>query len=436
MKKATDSVRLKNALEKLYRRRQFGIKLGLEPVRRMCELLGSPEREYGIIHVAGTNGKGSTCAMIASILRSAGIRTGMYTSPHLAEFNERIKIDGEDLSDADLSIVLEECEDAAKKVKSEIGHDATFFEIATLMAFAAFRRAGVKVAVIETGLGGRLDATNVVTPLVSVIMPISLEHTEHLGKKIEEIAQEKAGIIKPGRTVVVADQPDVEALEVLREVASERKAPLVPVSEAVTLTVISSDIRGQKIRVESSGGISVTARLPLAGAHQAANAATAVAAVDTFFNMAGIELDPAVVKKGLECVRWPGRCQILSESPLTIADAAHNPAGARALVKLLKQNGIRKAEIILGMCGDKDVAGVVNELAPLAAKIWIVPIDNPRNIDAKELAALIRSHDIEYEIMDSPEEAVKAATAASQQSGNPVVITGSLFLLGELLKKA
>jgi len=194
--KQEDRTALDVALARLYSRRQFGIKLGLAPVQRMCELLGHPEQQYGVIHVAGTNGKGSVSATISSILQSAGLSVGLYTSPHLVRFNERFRVNGKSLSDADLVDALAVCEQAADTVREEQEHEATFFEITTVLAFECFRRAGVKVAVIETGLGGRLDATNVVTPVLSVITSIARDHAAHLGDTLEEIAGEKAGIIK------------------------------------------------------------------------------------------------------------------------------------------------------------------------------------------------------------------------------------------------
>ena len=427
---------LERRLERLYRRRQFGIKPGLAAVERLCELLGNPQHKYGVIHVAGTNGKGSVCALIESILCESGISTGLYTSPHLVRFNERFRINGREIDDRELADVLDECEAAAEQVRAESGRDATFFEIATVLAFECFCRAGVKLAVVETGLGGRLDATNVVMPLVSVITGISREHTAWLGDSIEEIAAEKCGIIKPGCPVVAALQPEEAARRVIGAVAGERGCRLVPAAEAVGVRRVSGDLAGQKIRLESVGGLALTAQLSLIGEHQLENCATAVASVEVLFNLLGDEIDPLAVKAGLEKVSWPGRCQLLRNDPPVIVDAAHNPAGARALVKTLRGNGVRRAVIVLGMCRDKDVAGVLGELAAIAAGVYIVPLANERGMPPEELAAVASARGLPAMAAAGLAEGLSAAEMAAKQKNLPLVITGSLFLLAEVLKNA
>ena len=422
---------LQKALEQLYRRRQFGIKLGLDPVRRMCELLGNPQNQYGVLHVAGSNGKGSVCAMMASILQAKGIAVGLYTSPHLVRFNERIQINGEELSDQALYEALKSCEEAADKVHKEQGHEATFFEITTVLAFECFRRANIQIAVIETGLGGRLDATNVVMPLISVITPVSREHTSHLGDTLEAIAAEKAGIIKNGRPVVVAHQEE-GAQEVIRAIAAESKSPLILAEEAVTVGKVSGDLHGQKIRITSAGGIGTTASLPLIGRHQLENAAVAVATIERLFDILQIEIEPCIIKQGLENVVWPGRCQLLREHPPVIMDAAHNPSGAKELVKVLRDNGIKHIGMILGMCGDKDVKSVIRELACVVRKVWVVPIANERSMSPRELAEIARSFGLDASVMKSPQEAFPIAEKWAKENSLPLVITGSLFLLGEM----
>ncbi len=429
----TDTDKLTAALERLYQRRQFGIKLGLEPVQRMCELLGHPEQQYGVIHVAGTNGKGSVCAAIASILQAAGLRVGLYTSPHLVRFNERFRVNGASLSDAELVKALEACEQAADTVHDEQGHEATFFEITTVLAFECFRRAGVKIAVIETGLGGRLDATNVVNPLVSVITSIAEDHAVHLGDTLEAIAGEKAGIIKQGRPVVSAPQ-DESAERVLRDVAASRSAPFSAAAEAVELQRISGDLRGQKVRFETTSGLSGTAQYPLLGDHQLENLGVAIAASEQLFDLLGVPLEADVVKRGVAQVQWCGRFQLLKEDPIVIADAAHNPAGADALLSTLKRNGIKHAGVVLGMCDDKDAEGVVRRLAGVASRAWVVPIPNERSMPGEKLVHLVSSFDVNAEAM-SLDSGLEAAEAWARESGLPIVITGSIFLLGAVLPK-
>lgn len=421
------------ALERLYQRRQFGIKLGLEPVQRMCELLGHPEQQYGVIHVAGTNGKGSVCATIASILQASGLKVGLYTSPHLVRFNERVRIDGVPVSDAELVDALAVCEEAADKVCEEQGHETTFFEITTALAFECFRRAGVKIAVIETGLGGRLDATNVVMPLLSVITSIAEDHAVHLGDSLEAIAGEKAGIIKEGRPVVSAPQ-DESAERVLRKVAAERSAPFIAAAEAVELQRVSGDLRGQKIRFETVSGLSGTSQYALLGDHQLENLGVAIAATELLFDLLGFPLEADVLKAGIERVRWPGRLELLKETPCVIADAAHNPAGAEALVSTLKRHGIKHAGIVLGMCDDKDVSAVVGRLAAIASRVWVAPIPNDRNMQAEKLAQFVRSFGVDVQIAEL-EDGLEAAEAWAQDADLPIVITGSIFLLGAVLPK-
>jgi dihydrofolate synthase/folylpolyglutamate synthase len=431
-----NSSNLEEALKRLYLRRQFGIKLGLDPVRRMCGLLGNPENSFGVIHVAGTNGKGSVCAMAASIIQAAGIKTGLYTSPHLVRFNERIRINGEELSDDELAEALADCEAAANQVKSEQNHEATFFEITTVLAFECFRRAGVKLAVIETGLGGRLDATNVVTPLVSVITGISKDHTLHLGDSLKDIAIEKAGIIKSGRPVVLSPQDKEDTTDILRDIAAERQAPLTIAAEAVCINRISGDMHGQKLRFDTADGIGGTARLPLAGNHQLENLGVAITAADILFGMLGVPLESVIIKKGIENIRWSGRCQVLKDDPLVIVDAAHNPAGAKVLAQTLKRNGIKHAGFILGVCDDKDSIGIVKQLAAVAGMVWVTPIDNERNIPQEKLLNIVKSFGIEVQATDSVEQALAAAEKWAESESLPIVIAGSLFLLGEVLKKA
>ncbi len=424
---------LTEALARLYGRRQFGIKLGLGPVQRMCELLGHPEQQYGVIHVAGTNGKGSVSATVASILRAAGLRVGLYTSPHLVRFNERFRVDGVSLSDAELVDALETCEQAADRVQEEQGHETTFFEITTVLAFECFRRAGVKIAVIETGLGGRLDATNVVTPLLSVITSIADDHAEHLGDSLEAIAGEKAGIIKPRRPVVSAPQ-EASVAGVLRDVASSQSAPFVDASAAVELQRISGDLHGQKIRFETADGLSGIAQFPLPGDHQLENLGVAIAASEQLFGLLGIPLEAVVVKAGIKQIHWRGRFQLLRESPVMIADAAHNPAGADALVTTLKRNGIKHVGIVLGMCDDKDAEGVVRRLAGIASRVWVVPIPNDRSMPEGQLVRLVRSFDVDV-VAVPLDSGLEAAEAWALESNLPLVITGSIFLLGAVLPR-
>ncbi len=423
---------LQLGLERLYRRQAFGIKPGLEPVRRLCRLLGDPQARLAPIHIAGTNGKGSTAAIVEAVLRVARLRPGLYTSPHLVRFQERIRIDGQDVEDALLAEVLEKCEAVAPQVLAEIGHDLTFFEISTAMAFLCFVQSDVRLAVVETGLGGRLDATNVVEPLVSVITRIGMDHEQYLGNTIEKVAGEKAGIIKRGRPVVSGPQvPEAEA--VLRRVAREQGAPFLLAPDVVSVRGMGAVSPGQKVQIETQGGWVGQAVLPLDGPHQLENLGIALATLEQVLGVLGISLPFEVVREGLAAVRWRGRFEQLQADPIVIADAAHNPDGARALVKALRGRKHRRVILVTGMCVDKDVDAVVSELARVAGFVYCVPISNPRGILPGRLTAGFARHGVSASEMPSVEEALKCAKAQAREQNVPVVVAGSIFLLGDLL---
>lgn len=423
---------LASALDRLYRRQTFGIKLGLDAVRRLCELCGNPQASFAVVHVAGTNGKGSVCAMVEAVLRQAGLRSGLYTSPHMVRFNERIRIGGQDVDDAALVEALAVCEAAAEQVGREQGHAVTFFEITTVVAFLCFQRAGVQVAVLETGLGGRLDATNVVLPLVCVITRIAMDHEAYLGKTLAAVAGEKAGIIKPGRPVVCGPQePDAQA--VLRQTAAACGAPLIAAADTATVRHTGGDIAGQKVHVETAGGWSGTAWLPLTGSHQLENLGIALVTLETVLAALGADVPFAVVRDGLARLRWRGRFERLREQPLVIADAAHNPSGAATLVATLKVQGLKRVALVTGMCGDKDAAGVVRLLAEVTRRVWIVPLSNARSLPPTELAALFAARGVEATPVDVVADALREAEAWAVKEASPVIVAGSIYLLGDVL---
>lgn len=423
---------LDTSLERLYQRRSKEIKLGLEPVRRLCELIGHPQDAFAVVHVAGTNGKGSVCAMIESVLRQAGFKVGLYTSPHMLRFNERIRINGNDVDDTMLADVLAECERAADQVLREQQHDATFFEITTAMAMLCFKRTGVQIAVLETGLGGRLDATNIVQPLVSVITRIALDHQAYLGNTLAAVAGEKAGIIKPGRPVVCGPQePDV--MPVLREAARHQDAPLVVASDVTSIQRVSGDLAGQTLRCETAGGWSGTVSVPLVGSHQIENAGIALAVLALIFSELHVDVPFSLVKAGLVGLRWRGRFETLCHSPLVIADAAHNPSGAQTLVATLKAHAISAVGLVTGMCSDKDVDGVVHALARVARAVWTVPLDNPRSIKPDDLTCKYKAKGVDAVSMARVSTALKGAISWARDEQMPIVIAGSIYLLGDVL---
>ncbi len=378
------------SLEWLYSTQFFGIKLGLDNTRRLLGHLGSPEKRLRIVHVAGTNGKGSTCAMMDSIFRAAGLRAGLYTSPHLCDFRERVRVDGEPISVEAAAGTLTRLHDLCR----DWPHPPTFFELTTVLALDHFAREKCDVVILETGMGGRLDATNTVTPVVSVITPVAMDHAEWLGDSIEKIAVEKAGIIKPGVPVVSAAQTP-EAAEVLRNRARECGSVLTFVERP------------------HAGGVG------LKGPHQKGNAALALAAV----RAAGFVPDENALLCGLRDVVWPARFQQIGER--IVVDGAHNSHAALTLVETWREEfGDRKAAVVFGALRDKDYTAMLGILSEIAGSFLFVPVDSPRSADPGELAAPCASEN--YPSLRAALEAAMAGTA-------PVLITGSLFLAGEAL---
>ena len=379
-------------------------KLGLERIRAVLEALGNPERAYRVVHVAGTNGKGSTCAMIEAGLRSAGIRTGLFTSPHLIEPTERIQIDGIPVSQADFERAFNVVHETAEKV--DLDCHPTYFETVTAMAFWLFREKQVHTAVIEVGLGGRLDSTNVVEPVLTVITPIDFDHEAYLGHTIEAIASEKAGILKPGIPAVFAPQRP-EAAQVLDARAAELH---VPVTRAEDF-----EIRDLHIDARCSRFSGIVC--PLAGEHQVDNAVTATLALGAL----GISPD------GISDARWPGRLEHVSPNPDIILDGAHNPAGARALARYLERfyRG-RRIWLVYGAMRDKAIDEVAGVLFPLATELVLTAPDTSRALRPEALAEFAGRGHIEPTV----ESAIAyARTRAAEE--DVIVITGSLFVVGE-----
>ena len=425
---------LSQALEHLYKRRAYGIKLGLDTVTALLNGIGNPQHCFDSIHIAGTNGKGSVCAMLESILRSGSRVTGQYTSPHLVQFNERIRVNGETISDEGLGELIGLVDESDRNVAARPGlRAATFFEYATAMAFEHFRRSGVEVAVLETGLGGRLDATNVVTPVVSVITSISLDHAEYLGHTVEEVAQEKCGIIKDGRPVICG-ATDPTTRDVVGRVARERKATVIYVDEAVSIQRLSQDLSGQTIKIETGQRRYAPIRLPLLGRHQVENAACAIAAAEYLEPIADIPLDELAIRQGLESVGWPARCQVLSRDPPVLLDAAHNPAGAKALLQTAKElaNG-RPLAFVTSFSRDKDCRGVFQVLADDTSASWVVRMRNERGMEIDDMLAAAQSAGMEPVVLPL-EQAMEAAHAWASSEHGMVCIAGSIYLAGEVLE--
>jgi dihydrofolate synthase/folylpolyglutamate synthase len=387
------------------------------------------------LHVAGTNGKGSTCALIESVLRTAGHRTALYTSPHLVRFNERIRVNGAPIHNVILADLFREVEKADGCLVAETGgREMTFFEFTTALAFEYFRREGAHICVLETGMGGRLDATNVVVPLVSVITRIAIEHTAFLGKTLPEIAAEKAGIIKAGRPVVCGQMPE-EARAVIRRIARERGARFVAVEEAAQVQRIRQNWDGQKVKIETANASYPPITVPLLGAHQLENIALAVAALELVSDIAPLPWEEKDLRAGFQAVRWPGRCQVLEHTPPTLLDVAHNPNGAAALAATLHElAGRTPVGLVCGLLSDKDAGGFFRALAPHVKRIWAVPLPGERNMPQADLLAAIRSAGQQADYLPL-EKALAAARAWAAQEHGVLCIAGSLVLAGEVLRQ-
>ena len=404
-------------------------------LRRMEVLLGklgSPEVGAIPIQVAGTKGKGSTAAMVASVLTRAGYKTGLYTSPHLRSFTERIQVDGMPIAEDEFARLVEVLKPEVEAVnKFGAFGQLTTFELLTALAFAYFKERGVDFQVLETGLGGRLDATNVVKPGVCVITSISFDHTEVLGNTLTQIATEKAGIIKPGSTVVSSPQFP-EAMVVIEGVCREREVRLIKVGSDVSWYRKAFSSEGQSFQLKGLTG-KYNLSLPLLGEHQLENAATAVAAVEILADR-GVVASAESIAAGLAQVHWPGRLQVLKRKPWFIVDCAHNAYSAKRLVEALKQYfDFDRAVLILGVSSDKDVAGIVAELAPLSSIAIVTCTYHPRALEPARLAAEFSTWGITPEMVENVTSAVDLALARVKPE-DLICATGSIFVVAEVIE--
>lgn len=386
------------AIDWLFSTQMFGIKLGLDGPRRLLkEYLAHPAHGVKVIHLAGTNGKGSTCAMIDSIARSAGMRTGLFTSPHLIDYRERIKVSGVEITEEACAMMLTELRAICERLEPH----PTFFEITLVLAMRWFRERECEVIILETGMGGRLDATTAVPADIAVITPIGLDHTQWLGETLELVAAEKAGIFVPGKPVVSSPQDPI-VHRVLEVEANESRSPL----EFLTGPLL---------------GYSIS----LPGEHQKWNAALAVAALFK----CGLPLNSDIIRYGLAKVNWPGRFERFEvEGRIVILDGAHNPhAGAVLAETWHSEFPGQKAALVFSAVSSKDIAGILGPIAPLAAEIFICPVDTPRATSVEEIAAALPANAPPHRLFTD----FAAAFAAAKEKGDPVLVAGSLFLVGE-----
>ena len=403
----------RDSLAYLYSLQFFGIKLGLDNIRELLSRVGNPQESLRIVHIAGTNGKGSTAAALANIFHAANIPAGLYTSPHLHSFTERIRIDTRQISEAEAVELIEELRPHAEALR------ATFFEMTTAMALLCFQQRGVHWAILETGLGGRLDATNVVIPDLCLITPIALDHTAHLGPKLTDVATEKAGILKTGVAAISAAQ-DVAVAQVLSQRAGQLSAPLLQFGDDYhcrsgvdTFAVSGPDLFLDKVNPR------------LSGMHQQQNLSLAAAAA-SLLTQQGVEISSDEIRKGLETVRWPGRLEWLSGQILL--DGAHNPAGAKQLAIYLQQQQLDNLHLVVGCKADKQSAELLSELLPFVSRAYVTrpPVDDA--VPLEKMAQRIRESGIVADEYSDPIMAVQAALE-NRSVEDTILVAGSLFLV-------
>lgn len=397
------------------------IDFGLTSIEKLLQRMGDPHRRYHTIHVGGTNGKGSVCAMVAEMFQNAGYRVGVYTSPHLVDFEERIRVDG-------ASITAEEREDLGRDIMRHMPTDITFFECATALAFYAFARREVDIAVVEVGMGGRLDATNVVRPIVSIITTIAREHQIYLGRTIREITAEKGGIIKVGG-VCVTGVRNMTARERLQDICFERHARLL-------LCGRDFHVRRRRDGRLSYRGLSLSlsnVTLNLPGAHQARNAALALAAAEVCREH-GLPIDETSFRHGLERVTWPGRCEVIDRRPLVILDGAHNPSGMSAFCRTLRTDfSVTRCVALFGVLDDKDYGAMLKILATVSRRIVLTTPPGVRAVHAQEITHIAARYCRDVIAMDDPIAAFRQLRS-QLAADDCLCVTGSLYLVGEIKK--
>lgn len=415
-----------DTIDYLYGLQHSGIKLGLDNISTLMGRLGDPQDAFRSVHIAGTNGKGSTAAMLAAFMEKAGRKTGLFTSPHLLSFTERIRIGGTEITEEDVM-------EYAEKVKAAAGGlEPTFFEVVTAMTFLYLKDGGIEWAVVETGLGGRLDSTNIIHPEASVITPIGLDHAEFLGNTLESVAREKAGIIKQGVPVVCALQ-DSRALSIIEKKAAEMSAPLYLEGRDFVFDVLESSPDTFAISYSDADQSIQRLDIPLRGTYQAQNAALALRAFSLAFQDMGAERIMVAAAEGGKTLKWPGRLERVAEDPPVYIDGGHNPSAAGALASELMARPIAPAGelvLVLGVMSDKDVEGIIRPLLPLSKDAICTAPGYGRAVGPEELAARARALGFEARGIEGVGNALKAARG----TGKTVLVAGSFYTAGEALE--
>ncbi len=413
-----------SANEILARLEQFGIRLGLDTTRGILAELGNPERSLPVVLVAGTNGKGSTAAFLQAMAAAAGYRTGFYSSPHLETPEERLRIDGGAIAAGRLGELLARVVEAGEKAN---GAPPTYFEALTAAAYAHFAAERVELAVVEVGMGGRLDSTNTAEPILSVVTPIALDHREHLGETLGAIAREKAGIFRPGRHAIAWTE-DGEVRAALRRVADEGRALLFFAADRVRIVeAVGHGLAGQRIALRF-GERERDFETTLLGRYQARNLALAVLAAETLAAFGFPRLDEGAIARGARDCRWPGRLEpvALPGGGTVILDGAHNPAGIAALAEFVGGLG-GPPDLLFGALADKDVSAMLALLAPRVGRITLTAPPSPRALDPRDLALLVAGHEVAIE-----PDPVRALGAALETAPGTLLVCGSLYLVGNL----
>jgi dihydrofolate synthase / folylpolyglutamate synthase len=409
-----------DALAWLYRRQRFGVKLGLETMEALLDRLGHPEQSFGTLHVTGSNGKGSVCAFLESCLRAAGHRVGLYTSPHLVSFRERIRVGGEPIAPEDVAAGVERLRPLVDDLDAR-RTSPTFFECVTALAFDHFRRQRVPLAVVEVGLGGRLDATNLCRPIVSVITNVGLEHTDRLGTSIQMIAGEKAGILREGVPAITGARR--EALDVLAREAGKRKSPLKVVRAP---DPVEATLEATRFRFAYAGAVQAF-ESRLLGEHQAENACFALAALEA---QKAVAVPVEAAARGVAAAEWPGRLEVVDRDPLTLLDGAHNAPAFEALTGFLAKHAPNgDAAACVAILREKAASKMLRILSPYVKRLVLTEAPNDRTLSARELESLLPSDAPPHVAIANPHEAIRALFQGGQERLR--LVTGSLFLVGE-----
>lgn len=413
------------ALEYIHSVEWLGSRPGLSRTEELLEKLGNPEKDMKFVHVAGTNGKGSTCSMCESVLRAAGYKVGLYTSPYIVRFNERMCINGEPISDSELAELVE----IIKPIADNMSDKPTEFEIITALAFLYYKRHACDIVVLEVGMGGRLDSTNVIdSPVASVITGVAIDHVSVLGSTVAEIAKEKAGIIKQSRPVIYGGRDDV-AFEVIRGKAKACKSEIVR-TELGSISVKAMSVEGTVFDYGELKDV----KLSLCGSYQPENAITVIETVRVL-NREGFEISESALREGLKSAKWRARFELLGKEPTVIFDGSHNMQGVKAAAESIKHFfGNEKVLLLMGVLADKEWKAMLDELLPLAERMYCVTPNSPRALDSEILAKECNARSVNANAFDSIDDGVKKAYNDAKTQNVPLVMLGSLYMYGDVYK--